>query len=559
MDRSTIGDGLDPVLQFILLDAPVDPDTMQVIWEASEAAIPWAREDDDDNYQMVEHALLPEDALIEYRIFVGSSGIELTSLRHTREEDDDVLGVDSDLINDLPDGQYNIHAHLIVPERPNMVLMQRIDVSDEGAGEVADDDIDPETEIPTLEPGEGWSGNIGKIEPVGDPDHPGFNFPAISRWAVVPQQSFNEEFTVGVAAFHLYGIDRVEFSVDGGPWVAVEEMVENPRTKTDEYFVNLRANEFKDGKVVVRAIAYPHNGVPYQLKDLELFANAGATLDFPVIELDAGTHHLSELAGKVPKEGWLTIRPKPGVKKEDCIVNQIDRVYTSGNLRIQGVTITHDGGNDFLYGNRSGQGWVWLDDVKVVGNGRENATSWLVHLWGRQFYTDCDISKVRNVFHGGGGLLFARNVYIHDVYEDIFRSFGYVANVTVDGVDRGNTSHHPDIFEFATGWTQNNIIFQDVKVRKAKAQGFAGGNIHNVAFINCDVSTTGLSVMQIGHVLKNVLIQDSQFKGGARLRNAVPSGFVIRESKIGWRKPFLPDGWDQPGIEVVDHPYKLNK
>ena len=59
-DRSAIGDGLDPVLQFAFLDAPTDPNTAQLLWEASEKPIPWGRLADEQRYRMIEYADLPE-------------------------------------------------------------------------------------------------------------------------------------------------------------------------------------------------------------------------------------------------------------------------------------------------------------------------------------------------------------------------------------------------------------------------------------------------------------------------------------------------------------------
>lgn len=563
IDLSQIGDGIDPVLQFILMDEPADLGTVQILWVASEKPIRWNRTADEASYSFVEYAKLIPGSFIEYRVYSSRLGNELAELRHLRMAGDTDFSVDGEKINSLSDDAYELRAHLHVPNRPRKTLVQQIIVQDfdgDPDGEIIPESGANRPATPTLKPGNGWEQNTPRPAAVGSPQHPGFAYPAIAQWAVVPHQVFSDNFTIGTAAFHSYGIDRVDFSVNGGPWVSIDTMKLNPRTKASEYFVNLNAANFKDGKIVVRAIAYPKHGIPRVLEDLELFANASGTLQFPVIELDAGSHELTGLSALTPKEnGWLTIRPKPGVAKEDCVITQIDRVSAGGNLKIQGLTITHDGGNDFLYGKDTGEGWVWLDDVKVVGNGRNNPTSWLVHLWGRQFYTDCEISEVSSVFHGGGGSLFARNVYIFDTYEDVFRAFGYAANISIDGVDRGDQNSHPDLFEFATGWKQSNIIFQNIRARDAFAQGIAGGNIEDLAIINCDVVTPGWSAMQIGRGLKNILIEDSRFLGGARFREADPDGVVIRNSELGWQLPYLPENWDQSGIKVIDHPHKIRR
>ena len=117
--------------------------------------------------------------------------------------------------------------------------------------------------FPTLQPGVGWAGPTPQPAAVGSPDDPGYDAKAIARWDVVPFQTFEEGFTVGVVAFHMNGIDRVEFSVDDGPWVPVYEMQLNPRTDVMEYAVTLEPALFEDGPVEVRAIAWPmHAGEP---------------------------------------------------------------------------------------------------------------------------------------------------------------------------------------------------------------------------------------------------------------------------------------------------------
>jgi|GEM_PF-1627445 len=414
--------------------------------------------------------------------------------------------------------------------------------------------VDPST-IPTLQPGSGWSGATAAPGAVGNPSHPGYPYNAIARWAVVPQQQFKGVFTIGVAAFHSYGIGHVDFSVNNGPWVRVDQRITNPRTGvSDEYCVNLDASKFKDGLISVRAIAYPINGQPIVLEDLELFANAGGSLSFPVIELNAGVYVLSGLSDKVPMQGYLTVRPKPGVAKKDCIITQVSRVSSGGNLKLQGLTFKAKAGMDMCYGKETGKGMIWFDDVTIIGNGRTEKTDWLAHLWGRQIYTNCDISQVRSVFHGGGGGLFARNVYIHDIYEDTFRAMGYAANITLDGVDRGDADHHPDLFDFATGWTQSQIIFYNIKIRNAYSQGMAGGNMKDIAMVNCDIETPGWAVMQIGRDLNNVVFQNCRFQGGALLRDAIPNGVMIRDSSLGYQPPFLPENWNQPGVTVLPPP-----
>ncbi|MCX7001588.1 MAG: dockerin type I repeat-containing protein [Candidatus Sumerlaeota bacterium] len=125
-----------------------------------------------------------------------------------------------------------------------------------------------------LIPGTGWTGPTEQPAAVGNSEDFGCDAKAIARWDVVPYQTFDSTFNVGVAAFHISGIDRVEFSVNGGPWLAVREMTLNPQTANHsgvgnpsngvvEYWATLDASKFStDGPIEVRAIAYPKIGVP---------------------------------------------------------------------------------------------------------------------------------------------------------------------------------------------------------------------------------------------------------------------------------------------------------
>ena len=372
------------------------------------------------------------------------------------------------------------------------------------------------------------------VPPQIDPPTQEGEYTAIARWATVPHQVIEEGYKISVAAYHIYGIDRVEFKVlDRNPIVV--------STKTDgEYVTTL--NNLPSGKITVDAIAYPINGQPRQLKQLVLFSD----VQHPIIELSAGTHKLSGLS--LPSEGWFVIRPKSNVSKKDCIITGIDRLG-SGNLNLKGVTIKLGQWGD-IQGDKDST-WLWLDDCDVSGNGWENSTRWVANLLSKQFYTDCSFSEFSTLFHGGGGELFAKNITASDIHEDVFRAMGYAANVVVDGVNvRNHPQVHPDLFDFAAAWFQRNVVFQDIKIANTASQGFAGANMEDVAFIDCDVQAPGWSVMQIGGTIRHLLIDRTVLNGGARFRDAQPEGVVLRDSKIGWQEPFLPENYDQEGIEV---------
>src|SRR4029079_500806 len=106
-----------------------------------------------------------------------------------------------------------------------------------------------------VRPGTGFTGATPQPLAVGDPSPAGYDAKAVARWDVVPYQTFAGDFNVGVVAFHMNGIDRVEFSVDGGSWTAVSAMTLNPQVNVVEYWATLRAGSFaQDGQIELRAI-----------------------------------------------------------------------------------------------------------------------------------------------------------------------------------------------------------------------------------------------------------------------------------------------------------------
>ncbi|MCH7579567.1 MAG: hypothetical protein IIB22_04935, partial [Chloroflexi bacterium] len=159
----------------------------------------------------------------------------------------------------------------------------------------------PQDGAPFIPGGNGWSGPTNEPGPIGNPDDPGYDAKVIAHWDVVPYQTFNGDFEIGVVAFHINGIDRVEFSAEGGSWTPVSEMTLNSRTNVWEYWAVLNAEAFDDGPVEVRAIAYPkdageprllsynyeYNGGP-QVFGCQLYANSGGSLPSEVRYVNPG-------------------------------------------------------------------------------------------------------------------------------------------------------------------------------------------------------------------------------------------------------------------------------
>jgi|GEM_PF-3584510 len=132
-----------------------------------------------------------------------------------------------------------------------------------------------------IAPGSGFNGPTAQPATVGNPGDYGYDARAIARWDVVPDQIFESTFNIGVVAFHMAGMDRVDFIAEDGTPVAIGEPTLNPRTGVVEYWGTLQASDFQDGRVEVRAIAYPLKGEPRVLEPLVLWADAHGGLEQP--------------------------------------------------------------------------------------------------------------------------------------------------------------------------------------------------------------------------------------------------------------------------------------
>ena len=136
--------------------------------------------------------------------------------------------------------------------------------------------------------GAGFGGVTAQPAAVGDSAAAGYSEFPIARWDVVPYQTFGGTLRIGVIAFHLEGVRSVAFSVNGGEWSHASKMVANPDTGAVEYCADLKASDYKDGLIEVRALVIPVSGKirvlqgsDYATQNASLFvyANSGGTLN----------------------------------------------------------------------------------------------------------------------------------------------------------------------------------------------------------------------------------------------------------------------------------------
>ncbi len=334
-----------------------------------------------------------------------------------------------------------------------------------------------------LTPGSGFCG------PTPQPDHvgsgPGSDAKAIARWDVVPYQTFDGDFNVGVVAFHINGIDRVEFSVNGGPWLAVRELSNNPQVNVWEYWATVRASAFVDGQIEIRAIAWPVAGTPRLLDALYLYANAQHTLptaeiyvsktgsdaagtgsetspfltvkkaletagtNLPsydgstIVLMEPGYWTIGTPAFQVLNNRWLTIRPRPGLTAQDITIRP-DTEWTSISPNTRFLRFV-DVAFDFSWISQLYKGDAfsfWIDGCRLFqsrgwsvwrqSQGQTVPIRTTSYAAGRVYATD---SIAEDMVFAFCNLDLVRGCHSQRISGDVHMNSRMVVNCTVDTVD----------------------------------------------------------------------------------------------------------------------------
>lgn len=424
-----------------------------------------------------------------------------------------------------------------------------------GPGGGSGEGEDPFADAPVLVAGSGFDGPTSPPMPVGTSDMPGYNAKVIARWNVVPYQRFDEPFAIGIVAFHINGIDRVDFSVNGGPWHSVEQMTRNPATGIDEYWVVLDPAGFPGGSgaAEVRAVAYPSgSGMPRLLagpidsevalrsgehsmmlyppgyggtggvvymspegsdangdgsasapvrtfdRAFKLLGGGGVAIDGSTIFLMPGSYSPADAPSSprpITEAGWVTIRPAPGVARAD--VRLLTGRFRMKHVRLQSLTLDHSNAPSLAgISNFSSLGhYLWIDSCDALGGGRWTPSRPIAFSGWRAYYvTDSIASNYRDAFQNAALL---RNVQAFQLGSDAFGDSWMVLDCVVDGIDSGSTDFHPDVYQFSgTAASRDNTIVFGLAAWNARAQGIFADDlaeVNNSAFVNVLIDRGGLA------------------------------------------------------------------
>ena len=393
---------------------------------------------------------------------------------------------------------------------------------------------------PLLAPGPGFSAATPQPAAVGAPGNAGYTAQAIARWSTVPFQTVTGPLNVGVVAFHINGIDRVEFSLDGGPWTSVEMPRVNFQNNVVEYFATIDPTSVADGAVEVRARVWPTGaGQPRLLagpmtKDsvalgehsMPLNANAGGTLTsveryvagagsdasgdgtaqrpfrtitraFESIEeahgssngarirLLPGTYTWGLYSNIRPNtdERWATIEAAEGVDPADVVFNEVGGGgFKTRLINVRNVTIHHP----VQFVSSGDEKYVWADGVRAVGDTVVTDVQFFNgNRWTGMYVENSSVSTTR---HGVQYATMVRNTSVRNISNDAYSMSRLVLNCEVDRIDNAGTSYHPDVYQFiGVGAEYENFIVFGLRGYNIKAQGiFANGvaRVDDIAFVN---------------------------------------------------------------------------
>jgi hypothetical protein len=400
-----------------------------------------------------------------------------------------------------------------------------------------------------LTPGGGFTGATTQPPAVGAVGSAGYDAKAIARWDVVPYQTFTGDFNVGVVAFHINGIDRVEFSANGGPWTAATSMQLNPQTNVWEYTATMHATDFQDGPVELRAIVYPRgSGLPRLLSgpvdggtaylngnhSMFLSANSHGTLpgrtvyvsstigsdtagdgsaatpymtpayalgkitqqygssDGATVYLMAGNYSWGPPSSTYPatQTRWATLTAAPGVPASSVVFN----TYGSCGFRtrlIHASNLTVQGAVSFRTADES---YLWVDGCRLIGPGIHIDSGFFEvgsGTWSGVYCTDCEASDNRN---GIRGATFTRNCYVHDISGSPFGDTRMAVSNVADRYQEVVEDFHGDVFHWQPpDNTWENLIVYNLQAKNFNTQGLfgevgTGSRIDNAAMVNIHVS-----------------------------------------------------------------------
>ena len=395
-------------------------------------------------------------------------------------------------------------------------------------------------EIAVLVPGDGWEGSTDAPPAIGNELVPGFDAEVIGRWDEVPFQTVTGPFEIGLLAFHMNGVDRVEISLDNGPWTTVEAMQFNPRTGVPEYVVTIPEDlgeAASDGIIELRAIAYPSQaGQPRVLEPFFLYVDSGestsgdkvyvaasgdpntgdgtalkpyATIQKAlnkvylemnrfdggeIVITEAGRYDIDSPAFSVENGRWITLRPADGLDRDEVIIaagSGTDIIRPKVRwLKFEGLSVDFSDSwqmykedtHKHWYDNCrwfSGEGWEYTppQSITPVRN----------HGYPGLYITD---SVAYDTLYGFVTCNLVRNCHVEKISGDAYQNSLMVVRSTAHNLDSTVNSHHTDLLQYF-GHFEDIIVYYVSASHVVSCQNFFLdhylSSFTNCAFVNVAV------------------------------------------------------------------------
>lgn len=371
----------------------------------------------------------------------------------------------------------------------------------------------PPTNGSYLVPGSGFSGAEVQPSASGSSGDFGYDAKAIARWDSVPFQTISSNLNIGVLAYHVSGIDRVEFSLHGGPRIAVRAPAFNPESGVDEFFVTLRAGDLPDGMFEIRAVVFPRVGVArvlagaitgssLQTGEHSMFINTNARGTLPSaaryvsptgsnesgdgssgrpyatimkavkaieiaqggnagggrVYLKAGDHRFGGYEYSLysnTHNRYLEIMPEPGVSKSQVRLVRDGATNVGLGLdfvSLRSLTISTSGGDAPILSSPWEDSFLYVDDVAFIGRGRDVSESFL-GSWDGAWITNSSLQSSSDGFSA----TLVRNCSVTDLGSDGYSESKAVVNSVASVIDHRGTSFHPDVYQLFGG-NENLIV-----------------------------------------------------------------------------------------------------
>lgn len=123
-----------------------------------------------------------------------------------------------------------------------------------------------------IDSGESFIGDVATnsdktLAQVGDPNHIAYRNHTIARWGAPLLSEYNAVAQIPLFAYHISGISRVDFYLNGGPVKTVTNLSYNSAIGATCYNVSINPSEIGDREInELRAIVYPVSGYPQVLQ-----------------------------------------------------------------------------------------------------------------------------------------------------------------------------------------------------------------------------------------------------------------------------------------------------